>query len=236
MTQRLARRTPGTCREVRRRAILLSHSPVAPNGTLVIRFLRLLTLGFALALPAVAGAQMRVQLAERTVSLDGFGVAKGKPGAPIWIVELADFGCGYCAKFAVETMPALDSLYTKTGKVYWRFVPFVLGMFPNAKEAAEGSLCAAEQGKFWPMHDKLYEGRKAWMASKTPAALVARFAADAGVNPVAYSRCIKGKSVSETLARNNALARSLYVRGTPTFIINGENRKEQEQGKCDDNS
>jgi protein-disulfide isomerase len=82
---------------------------------------QLLVALFALAIPATdAGSQMRVQLAEKVVTLDGFGIAKGKAGAPIWIVELADFGCGYCAKFASETMPALDSLYTKPGKVYWR--------------------------------------------------------------------------------------------------------------------
>ncbi len=166
--------------------------------------------------------QMRVQLAERTISLDGYGIEKGKKGAPIWMVELADFGCGYCAKFAAETMPALDSLYTKPGKLYWRFVPFVLGMFPNAREAALGSLCAAEQGRFWPMHDRLYANRKAWMASKQPTALVARYAAEAGVNSATYGRCVESPAAAQQLERNNALARALYVRGTPTFVINGE--------------
>ena len=165
---------------------------------------------------------MRVQLAERTVSLDGFGIEKGQPGAPVWIVEMADFGCGYCAKFAAETMPTLDSLFTRTGRVYWRFVPFVIGMFPNAREAAEGALCAADQGKFWPMHDKLYANRKAWMNSRAPTALVARYAVESGVSASTYGACVRGKAVSETLARNNALAQSLYVRGTPTFVINGE--------------
>lgn len=174
------------------------------------------------ATPGVLAAQMRVQLAERTVSLDGHGVPKGKAGAPVWIVEFADFGCGYCAKFAAETMPRLDSLFTNKGKVYWRFVPFVIGMFPNSKEAAEGSVCAAEQGKFWPMHDKLYEHRKAWMASKNPVMLIARYASETGVDAARYGVCIKGRAVTETVARNTALARSLYVRGTPTFVINGE--------------
>lgn len=186
--------------------------------------MRLLVLLGLLASPLSLPAQgMRVNVAGgRSISLEGYGVAKGKATAPIWIVEMADFGCGYCAKFAAETMPALDSLYTKPGKVQWRFVPFVLGMFPNAREAAEGAICAAEQGKFWPMHDKLYANRKAWMASRAPQMLVARYASEAGVNPAAYGACIRGKAVSATLARNNALAQSLLVRGTPTFVINGE--------------
>jgi protein-disulfide isomerase len=165
---------------------------------------------------------MRVQVGERVVNLDAFGVEKGRRDAAVWIVEMADFGCGYCAKFASETMPTLDSLYTRTGKVYWRFVPFVLGMFPNAKEAAEASLCAAQQGKFWPMHDKLYANRKAWMASRSPVALLARYAGEVGVDAARYGRCVQGKEVAGTVARNNALAQALLVRGTPTFVINGE--------------
>jgi protein-disulfide isomerase len=142
--------------------------------------------------------------------------------APIWIVEMADFGCGYCAKFARETMPVLDSLYTNKGQLYWRFVPFVLGMFTNAREAAEGAVCASRQGKFWPMHDLLYEHRKGWMAAKNPKAFVARLATQAGVEPRAYAACAASKEVTEEVARNTALARALNVRGTPTFVVNGE--------------
>lgn len=185
--------------------------------------LRPLALAVAfVCLASPARAQLRVQLADKVVSLDGYGIEKGRRDAPVWIVELADFGCGYCAKFAAETMPALDSLYTKPGKVYWRYVPFVLGMFPNAKEAAEGAICAAEQGKFWAMHDKLYEARKTWMDAKSPVVVVARLAASVGVDPARYGTCVRSKAVSQTLERNNALARSLFVRGTPTFVINGE--------------
>jgi len=169
-----------------------------------------------------ASPRMQVQSGQRAVSLESFGVPKGNASAPIWIVELADFGCGYCAKFARETMPVLDSLYTRKGQVYWRFVPFVLGMFPNAREAAEGAVCASREGRFWEMHDRLYENRKAWMSAKNPKAVVARLAAESGVNPKTYAACASSKSATEEVARNTALARTLNVRGTPTFVINGE--------------
>lgn len=165
---------------------------------------------------------MRVQVGDKLYALDGFGVSKGKADAPVWIVEMADFGCGYCAKFAAESMPVLDSLFTKPGRVRWAFVPFVLGMFPNSREAAEGGICAAEQGRFWPMHDKLYRERKAWMGSSSPQVFVARLASEAGLDMARYGQCVRGKAVTATLARNNALAQALLVRGTPTFVINGE--------------
>jgi protein-disulfide isomerase len=169
-----------------------------------------------------AEAQRAVLIGDRVISLEGYGIAKGKADAPVWIVELADFGCGYCAKFAAETMPALDSLFTTTGKMNWRYVPFVLGSFPNAQQAAEGALCAAKQGRFWQMHDKLYEKRREWMKSSNAVVTVARIASEAGVHAAQYGVCVKGKAVTGELMRNNELARAMLVRGTPTFVINGE--------------
>lgn len=169
-----------------------------------------------------ARPRMVAEIAGRTVAFDTYGVPKGNASAAIWIVEMADFGCGYCAKFARETLPVLDSLYTDKGQIHWRFVPFVLGMFPNAKEAAEGAVCAARQGKFWSMHDLLYENRKAWMGSKDPRRLIARYASQAGVEIKSYNACATSKSAANEVERNTALARTLNVRGTPTFVINGD--------------
>lgn len=191
-------------------------------GILPYGFITAILLSASTASAQYAAPRMQVQSGQRAVSLESFGVPKGSASAPIWIVELADFGCGYCAKFARETMPVLDSLYTRKGQVYWRFVPFVLGMFPNAREAAEGAVCAARQGRFWEMHDRLYENRKAWMAAKDPKRLVARLAAESGVDARSYAACASSKSATEEVARNTALARTLNVRGTPTFVINGE--------------
>lgn len=169
-----------------------------------------------------AHGQRLVQVGDRIISLEGFGIAKGSDSAPVWIVELADFGCGYCAKFASETMPALDSLFTSKGKLSWRYVPFVLGSFPNARQAAEGAVCAARQGRFWQMHDRLYEKRKEWMGSSNAVITIARLAREAGVNAAQYGACVRGRDAAAEVVRNDALARALMVRGTPTFVINGE--------------
>jgi protein-disulfide isomerase len=169
-----------------------------------------------------AEAQRQVLVGNRLVSLEGYGFAHGNPKAPVWIVELADFGCGYCEKFAKETLPVLDSVYTRTGRVSWRFVPFVTGMFTNATEAVEASVCAAEQGKFWPMHDQLYKQRKAWMASRGPRQFFARMAQQLGLDLAKFGQCAKSKETAATVAKNNALAQAIGVRGTPTFVINGE--------------
>ncbi|MEO6445030.1 MAG: thioredoxin domain-containing protein [Gemmatimonadaceae bacterium] len=188
--------------------------------------LSLLLLGTALLAASPLGAQHRkpmlVKLGDRTIALEGAGYQRGNASAAVWIVEFADFGCSYCEKFHRETLPVFDSLYINKGRIFWKFVPFTIGMFPNSKEAAEASICAGQQGRFFPMHDLLYDNRKEWMKSSSPRALMSRYAARAKLDMAKFEACAKGKEVSEQLLRNNTLARSLFVRGTPTFFINGE--------------
>ncbi|MCC7323991.1 MAG: thioredoxin domain-containing protein, partial [Gemmatimonadaceae bacterium] len=75
-------------------------------------------LGVLAALPLAAApahaqmvSRMLVKSGERTVALDGVGYQRGNPSADVWVVEFADFGCGYCEKFFRETQPVFDSLY-----------------------------------------------------------------------------------------------------------------------------
>lgn len=190
---------------------------VAPLATLLVALA-------ALAPPA--GAQMiqrmLVKLGDRTVALDGAGYGRGNPAADVWVVEFADFGCRYCEKFWRETIPVFDSLYVNRGRVYWKFVPFTIGSFANSTDAAEASMCAGEQGKFFAMHDILYDKRTEWMKSKDVRRQMATYAARIKLDPTRYEQCVKGAGVKAQLRRNNALAQSMMVRGTPTFFINGE--------------
>jgi len=186
-------------------------------------------LGFLVALTlastAVEGqmvSRMLVKAGDRTLALDGVGYQRGNPSADVWVVEFADFGCGYCEKFFRETLPVFDSLYINKGRVYWKFVPFTLGTFPNSGHAAEASICAAEQGRFFPMHDVLYDKRKEWMKAGDPRGQMFSYAQQVKLDIAKFTACMKGKGASEQLARNNVLARTLMVRGTPTFFINGE--------------
>jgi len=182
---------------------------------------------FALAvLAAPASAQrvsrMLVKMGTRTVALDAVGYQRGNPAADVWVVEFADFGCSYCEKFHRETLPVFDSLYIDRGKVFWKFVPFTMGTFPNSGHAAEASICAAQQGKFFPMHDVLYDRRREWAKSGNPRGMMSTYAKQVGLNMSKFSGCMKGNEAKEQLAKNNVLAQSLFVRGTPTFFINGE--------------
>lgn len=155
------------------------------------------------------------------VSLAGVGHDLGGQGARVFIVEFGDFGCSYCAKFAAETYPKLDSAYIKPGLVRWKMVPFVTGMFRNSREVAEAAECAGEQGAFWKMHDLLYAKRKEWMASKDIRTLITRYARDLKLDLTAFARCGLNPGIRQRILGNDAIANRLAIRGTPTFFVNG---------------
>lgn len=157
----------------------------------------------------------------RGVSVVGVGHDKGQTTATVYIIEFGDFGCSYCAKFAAETYPAIDSLYIRTGRVRWKYIPFVTGMFKNSREVSEAAECAGEQGQFWRMHDLLYQRRKEWMGAKAVRTLIARYAKELQLDAAAFARCVLDPKIRARIAHHDALAGGLSIRGTPTFFVNG---------------
>ena len=93
-----------------------------------------------LILAAVVGATLAA--APTTPLQDDLRAArtKGSATAPVTIYEMSDFQCPWCARFALETLPTLDSEYVRTGKVRLIFVNLPLPSHPNAGPAAELSL------------------------------------------------------------------------------------------------
>lgn len=167
------------------------------------------------------GPAAHAQRSGAGVSLAGVGHDLGGPNARVFIVEFGDFGCSYCAKFAAETYPKIDSAYIAPGIVRWKMVPFVTGMFRNSREVAEAAECAGEQDAFWKMHDLLYQKRKEWMASKDIRTLVARYARDLKLDAAAFARCGLNPGIRQRILGNDAIANRLAIRGTPTFFVNG---------------
>lgn len=176
--------------------------------------------GWILALVVLAPTAS-AQRAGPAVSLAGVGHDRGGPDARVFIVEFLDFGCGYCAKFAAETYPKLDSAYIAPGVVRWKMVPFVTGLFRHSREVAEAAECAAEQGAFWPMHDLLYARRREWMAAKDIRGLVTRYARTVGLDLTAFARCGLNPGIRQRILGNDAIASRLGIRGTPTFFVSG---------------
>jgi protein-disulfide isomerase len=157
-------------------------------------------------------------------------LAPGAPGhdrgavrAPVTVLEFADFGCRYCARFAAESYPSLGAELVKTGQVRWRAVPFVLGMFANGDQAALAAECAADQGPaaFGRMYDALFARQDEWKASADPAGLLRSYARATGLSQSRFAACYGSPATADRIRAANALADRLGVRATPTFFVNG---------------
>lgn len=150
--------------------------------------------------------------------------ALGSPDAEITIVEFGDYRCVHCARFNAETKDALISEYVDTGKSRFIFRDFPVNDSPSDRSsafAAEASYCAAEQGKYWEYHDRIFCNfdfdRKTNMLAKD---ILESFASDVGIaDEDKFSSCLESGKYSSTIEDSLDLARSLGLKGTPAFVI-----------------
>jgi protein-disulfide isomerase len=155
------------------------------------------------------------------LNLADYGHPRGSAMAPVVVVEFSDFGCPYCARFALESLPELDAEFIETGQVRWQYVPFVMGIFPNGEEAARASECAADQNRFWPMHDLIYERQREWRGTAAAEPLFRSYASQTGLDVDEFARCYQENRPAERIAMSNRIASELGIQATPTFLVNG---------------
>ena len=155
------------------------------------------------------------------------GRTLGSPSAPVTVDLYGDFRCSACYKFTVGgTEKSLVDDYISTGKakLVWHDYLTIdrLGGGTASRDAANAAWCAADQGKFWVMHDWLYANDGA--GSEDPAAFTPTKLSDigkaAGLDMSAYQPCLdQGKHNSEIAAEDAATPKQ--VGGTPTVFVNG---------------
>jgi protein-disulfide isomerase len=158
----------------------------------------------------------------QSVDLSGMGFDRGNSTAPITIVEFGDFGCSACGIFARETFAQFEREFIQTGRVRWKYVPFVLGSFPNSAAVTRAALCAAEQDAFWSMHDLLYQRQREWAKMFGIRAQLEKYAGQLKLNAAAFNQCYNKDNPAATMRRNDQAAATLMIRATPTFFINGQ--------------
>lgn len=150
------------------------------------------------------------------------GHDSGSPEAPVKIVEFSDFGCGYCRRFHLESYPVIEEEYIRTGKVEWKYIPMILGIFgPNAEMAAEAGQCALLQGRFPDFRDRLFSSQSEWKQADDPSRFLQEYAEEEGLDVARWGTCMSERQGRERVETGTRLSAQSGVRGTPTFFILG---------------
>ncbi len=141
------------------------------------------------------------------------GNTKGSPKAKIQIVEFSDFQCPFCSRV---TGPVDEVAKHYGDQISVTFKHFPLSFHKEAMPAALATECAAEQGKFWEMHDLLFKNQKELAADKYPV-----WAKELGLKEAKFKECMDSQKYKSKVEAEMAEGRRAQVRGTPSLYING---------------
>jgi protein-disulfide isomerase len=146
----------------------------------------------------------------------------GDPNAPITIVEFSDYQCPFCLRHFQQTMPQLKKEYIDTGKVRYVFKDFPLSFHQQAVPASLAAECAGEQGKYWEMHDKLFESRDEWNENPEVDEIMKRLAQEIGLDMDQFNACYDSQKYYDEIMADMQEGIAAGVQGTPAFFINGQ--------------
>ena len=157
--------------------------------------------------------RVRVTPPQNVVMDLGKRPAKGESDAKLTLVEILDYQCPYCGQFSRETMPQIDKEYIETGKVKYVVVNLPLeAMHKSAFKAAEAAACAGEQGKFWEMHERLFNNQQILDQWKTHAEAI-------GLDLTEFEQCMDTGRQAAQVRSDIAEAHDAGVTGTPAFFL-----------------
>ncbi len=156
--------------------------------------------------PSAAGAVKKIDVPADSP-------AHGPKNAKVTIVEWSDFQCPFCSR-AVPTLKKIEETYGKDVRVVFRHQP--IPFHNNAKPAAEASMAAHEQGKFWEFHDKLFANQQ---ALDRPS--LERYAKEVGLNVDKFKAALDSGKFRAKVEADAAAGMAVGANSTPTFFVNG---------------
>lgn len=137
----------------------------------------------------------------------------GPDDAPIQIVEFSDFNCGFCKRFADNTLQPILKAYGDKVRFTYRDFPILAESSLTAALAAQ---CANEQGKFWDYHNLLFSNQGDFSRDT-----LIRMAGDMGVDTDVFASCLDDQKYMDDVVADYRDAQRIGIRGTPAFFING---------------
>ena len=190
----------------------------------------------ALAVIAVVGIGALAYVASRpknvattvdpatVVAGEAQGYLLGKPDAPVQVIEFADFECPACGQFATLAEPDIRKRLIEPGTISYRFYDYPLAMHKNTWQASNAAACADEQGKFWEMHDQLFNQQDRWngQATSRPKSRFQEYAKALGLDVDKWEACYDARKYEPRIKANEQMAIKRGASQTPTFVIGNQ--------------
>ena len=148
---------------------------------------------------------------------------RGNPNAPVTLEEFGDFQCPSCGGYYPE-LKKIEGEFGDKLRVIFREYPLV-PLHEHALMAAQAAEAAGIQGKFWEMHDKLYENQATWTPAKDLVPIFVDYAKQLGLDPDRFMKDLNGEQVAQRLFQDGKRVHALGLTGTPSFFVNGQEAK-----------
>lgn len=145
---------------------------------------------------------------------------KGNPNANVTLVEYGDFQCPACASYHPVVAQMVEK-FPDTLKVIYRHYPLER-VHPHAVAAARAAEAAGKQGKFWEMHDLLFERQNDWSRVPNAGAIFEQYAESLDLDMEQYAADLKSRDVKSKVDDDQSTGNRLGVQGTPWFFLNGQ--------------
>ena len=145
---------------------------------------------------------------------------KGDKDSKIIITEYSDFQCPACASY-YEIVKQIHKEFGDKLAIVYRHFP-LRQIHANAETAALSAEAAGKQGKFWEMHDMIFEKQKKWESEKNTKEIFTGYAEELGLNPEQFKKDLNSKEVKEKVEADYQSGVKAGVNHTPTFFLNGK--------------
>ena len=150
----------------------------------------------------------------KDLSLPADSIRHVRGNGPVALIAFSDYECPFCARHVQETGPAIKSKLLDAGVIREVYLNFPLQIHAKAQKAGEAAECAAQQGRFWEMHEALFQNSKALEITD-----LAKHAERLGLDQAKFGSCLESGETAPAIERDLAEGKRLAVSATPAFFI-----------------
>ncbi len=190
--------------------------------TILIGLAIVFVIGFivkALIAPEDTSTSSNTQISQEDQSALKSGATIGNPNSTVVVTEFGDYQCPACSQWHTYIKDTLLPKYQD--KIFFVFKNFPLPIHKNAKAAAYAVEAAGLQGKFWEMHNIVYESQQEWENESDPSGKFEEYAKKVGLNIDQWKKDKDSGKIKDLVEKDSKLAEKLNLPGTPSFLVNG---------------